>query len=182
MEPWQGTAHLERPGVMIQATRLGASGSSVQGPKRWFSRTRGKAILQDPPPPPERSTCSSSPDTISQGPHCVHPKADRSWLGRVGLGPLPSLAPSPSSAIRKSLRSPTAVVAAAVQGCQNQAPLASSGTWAMWGQGTDPQTHWLSRWSHRLELGTQNRSSLIAWKGKGSPSDHMRSRGHRHKS
>lgn len=57
-------------------------------------------------------------------------------------------------------------VAAAARGCQNHSALASSGMWAMWGQGTDPQTHWLGRWPHYIrKLGIQHRLGLIAWEG-----------------
>lgn len=44
-------------------------------------------------------------------------------------------------------------------------PCSSGQLWAVGhvGAGNDPQTHWLGRWPHRLELGTQNRLGLIAW-------------------
>lgn len=146
VEPWRGAAYPESPG---------APGASGQG-------GQARAVLQDPAPP-QTSTCLSSPTQTSQGARGAHPKAAGSRPGRRGLGPHPSLASSPSTARRRSLRWPTAIVAAAIWGCQNHVPLASSGPWAMWGQGTDPQTHWLGRWPHRLELGTQNRLGLIAW-------------------
>lgn len=97
---------------------------------------------------------------------CPEPLHSGSWdtPGQAGAGC--TVGRHVPAAARKSIgrgwQGWLSAVAAAAQGCQHSA-LASSGTWAKWGQGTGPQTHWVGRWPHIMGPSWEQRIDWVSW-------------------
>lgn len=100
------------------------------------------------------SSLSDTKSQVSQNTAVVQVRAGRRGLGGRQTWPLrqPGIF---------SQHSDKEVVRKAISGCGScssglpdpHCSLSSSGTPAMWGQGADPQTHWLGRWPHYRGIG-----------------------------